>query len=283
MAITYSPWDDGLPLGYIRESINGWGTTVQDAVNANEVAIANVLPSANAYTDAAVANILNGTTTYSNIAVLDTTPSIDLMVDSPGTTGGVNIIDGATSNTVTSLDWNKTLQESSLKLYDTTSGLSTNSLTLKSDGNIDAPLASNPTQDGHLVNKGYLDKVKTYSFNKIAGASTTSNTYTQLNALTIPASLVPDGSVWELKFSMTYNMNTTNRSAYLRFSIDGGVSWSEVRRESKDVTDNIPAYYAFPRLYTTSQDIELIVEYRTEQNGDVLNVLFIDIMAERKV
>jgi len=129
--------------------------------------------------------------------------------------------------------------------------------------------------------QGIKDIQTNYYYKKVAGSSTTSNTYTQLNRLTVTT---PPSGVYEYKFSMTWNYNSTTKSAYFRFSTDGGVTWNEVRKEAKDVTDNYPVFYAFPYVFTQTgtDDIDLIVEYRTETNGDVLNVSYIDIVAERK-
>jgi len=119
-----------------------------------------------------------------------------------------------------------------------------------------------------------------YHFSKVAGASTTTNTYSPLNSLLVTAA---QGTVYEVKFSMTFNYNTTTRSAYFRFTVDGGISWNEVRKEAKDVTDNNAVFYAFPITHIPGDNIDLQVEYRTESNGNVLKVSFIDVVAERKL
>ena len=143
--------------------------------------------------------------------------------------------------------------------------------------NISVLAGENITQDGRLdaleaVNLGY-------AYNKVAGASTVSNVYSPLNSLLLPNA--PAG-IYEYKFSMTYNYNATTRSSFFRFTVDGGVSWNEMRREPKDGTDNVPLFYAFPYAHVGG-DIDLRVEYRCENNGDTLNVQFIDIVAERKL
>ena len=125
-----------------------------------------------------------------------------------------------------------------------------------------------------------LQEVSTsYNYNKVSGISTTSSTYSVANSLLVEDA--PEG-VYEYKFIMTYNHSTTTKSAYFRFSLDGGTTWNEVRKEVKDVTDNIPVYYGFPVVHPGG-DIDLVIEYRTEVDGNVLNVSFIDIVVERKL
>lgn len=161
-----------------------------------------------------------------------------------------------------------------------------------SDGN-DAYIARRQSIDGGTTWSAWTPTEQTlhniyqsnlsagYYFSKVSGVSTTSSVYTQLNRLTV---IAPPSGVYEYKFSMTWNYNNTTKSAYFRFSTDGGVTWNEVRKEAKDVTDNYPAYYAFPVQFTQigADNIDLIVEYRTETDGDVLNVSYMDIVVERK-
>ena len=138
------------------------------------------------------------------------------------------------------------------------------------------------TPDNQTLHNIYqADITASYYFNKVSGISTTSSVYTQLNRLTV---LAPPSGVYEYKFSMMWNYNTTTKSAYFRFSTDGGVTWNEVRKEAKNVTDNYPDYYAFPVQFnqTGTDDMDLVVEYRTEVDGDVLNVSYSDIVIDRK-
>ena len=132
-----------------------------------------------------------------------------------------------------------------------------------------------------VLNKSTEELVGKYYYSKFQGNSTTSKVYSPLGSLTVPK---PPSGVYEYKFSMTWTYSTTNRSAYFRVSYDGGASWFEIRKEAKDTTDLYPIYYAFPHVFTQTgnDDIELLVEYRTEANGDVLNVLYLDLVVERK-
>lgn len=126
-----------------------------------------------------------------------------------------------------------------------------------------------------------LESLTLYEFNKVSGISTTSAAYTEANRLTVTT---PPSGVYEYSFSFTFNYGTTNKSAYFRFSTDGGTTWNEIRKEAKDVTDNIPLYYSFPVNFvqTGTDNIVLIVEYRVETAGDVLNVSYMDVIVERK-
>jgi len=121
--------------------------------------------------------------------------------------------------------------------------------------------------------------VHNYQVNQVSGVSTTSSAYTPINSLTV-SNAAP--GTYEITLSMLFSYSTITRSAFFRFSRDGGVSWKEIRQESKDLTDNIASTYVTTAVHTTG-DLGIQVEYRTEADADILNVATMDIIIDRKL
>lgn len=88
--------------------------------------------------------------------------------------------------------------------------------------------------------------------------------------------------IYEYKISLSGTLNSTINSMYIRFSIDGGSTWTEMRQEPKDITDTRSFFYAFPREYTTSGDLSLILEGAKENGGDIMVVEFCDVIIDQK-
>ena len=145
------------------------------------------------------------------------------------------------------------------------------------EGNITANTAAIATLTPKVDN---LEALSVYEFSRITGSSTTTNSYTRLNSLTLTNA--PAGT-YEYKMSMTFTYSTTSRSAYFRVSDDGGATWTEIRREAKDSTDIMNESYVFPTVNPSVGDIELVVDFRTESNSDTLTVLASNLIVERKV
>ena len=142
---------------------------------------------------------------------------------------------------------------------------------------IDAVTAVNITQQQEL---DILTDLKFYEFNNVPSASTTSKVYSQLNRLTLPPSTL--AGTYMLQFNVLFSYNQVGRSAHFRASDDGGTTWIEIRREAKDVTDVNTFDHSYPYAHAGGI-IDLIIEYRTENNGDVLMVLGSNLVIERKV
>jgi hypothetical protein len=82
-----------------------------------------------------------------------------------------------------------------------------------------------------------------------------------------------------LGISITYTFLSANRSAYLRWRIDGQ-GWNEFTSEPKDVQDVNAVFYEYPDDYAqAAHTIE--VEMAKEVGGNALDVRFADIMFQR--
>lgn len=111
------------------------------------------------------------------------------------------------------------------------------------------------------------------------GVIVTNDVYEEVARLT--TSSRPAGT-YVLHKSMLYSLNTTVRSAYLRFSLDGGATWTEVRKEPTDNTDLIPLTHPNVIVHTDG-GFDIIVQSRKESAGDVLNIVQLTLTLERKI
>jgi len=121
-----------------------------------------------------------------------------------------------------------------------------------------------------------------YEFTKVVNHTVTNDVYETvgtLNTTVLPA------ATYEVKLSMTYSLNSTNSSAYFRFSLaptgDSPI-WNEFRREPKDNTDKISKYYAFPFVQTVETGMTLQVEVRKENANNTFEIDFLDLIYEWK-
>jgi hypothetical protein len=119
-----------------------------------------------------------------------------------------------------------------------------------------------------------------YHFTKATNIDVPSDTYSTVGEL--HRTDVDATGTYEVKFSGSYSLDSTTSSAYIRFTIDGGGTWYEYRREPKDKTDLEAFYYSFPTVFT-SNDVDIIVEARKENSGDTMTITFLDIILERKL
>ena len=85
--------------------------------------------------------------------------------------------------------------------------------------------------------------VMTYDYDKATGILNIPDTYTELNNYTSPSR--PAG-IYEVGMSFTWDMTIVNRSAYFRWTTDGGAFWNEFVSEPKDVQDKSAVYYQYP-------------------------------------
>ena len=127
-----------------------------------------------------------------------------------------------------------------------------------------------------IFNKRH-DELHFYEFSKVQGASTTSDTWVQLNELIV----TPPEGTYMLQFNALFSYDSTGRSAFFRASDDGGATWVEIRKEAKDTTDTNSYDYSYPYIHTGGS-IHLIVEYKTENANDTLSVHGSNLVVERK-
>ena len=133
-----------------------------------------------------------------------------------------------------------------------------------------------PTTDDLLANAPFAPS---YDYNKVSSITVANDVYEEVNRLTTPSRVA---GTYKLTQSMLYTLNTTTRSAYFRFSVDSGTTWTEIVREPKDNTDIIPLSYT-QTIVHTGGIFEIIIEARKENAADVLTILIMDLIFERKV
>ena len=120
--------------------------------------------------------------------------------------------------------------------------------------------------------------VPTYDYTHLNSITVPGDTYTEIARLTTPSR---EAGVYKLTESMLYSLNSTTNSAYFRFSPDGGTTWNEIRREPKDNTDVLPSAYTSTIVHPGGV-FDLVIQSKKENAADVLSVLSIDVIFERK-
>lgn len=118
----------------------------------------------------------------------------------------------------------------------------------------------------------------TYDFTHVENVVINSDTYSLAARLLTEDR---DAGTYSITNSMLYSYDSTNRSAYFRFSLNGGIDWIEIRKEPKDNTDKLPESYT-TTLEHTGGIIDVRIEARCESNGDILTIYKLDIMLKRE-
>lgn len=118
-----------------------------------------------------------------------------------------------------------------------------------------------------------------FDYSNADGSSTTSNTYTTLNSVSLTAAPV---GIYQMLNTVAFTYSTTTRSAYFRVSLDGGTTWVEYREEVKDVTDTNLTTQMCVIDHTVAGDLSVLIQFRTENNGDSLAILKNCMTLERK-
>ena len=158
-----------------------------------------------------------------------------------------------------------------------TSNISTNTASIATNTTNIAALAAES-----IVNEDRIDTLEGFhTFDYVSGQSITvpSTTYSSVLSLTTPSR--PAGT-YVLTQSMLYSLDNTGASAYFRFTINGGGTWTEIRREPKDNTDLTPESFSKVLVHPGGVfDIE--IQSRKEALGDVLTIYDINLFVERKV
>ena len=86
---------------------------------------------------------------------------------------------------------------------------------------------------------------------------------------------------YEMLVSLVWTFNTANRSAYYRWSADGGSTWKELSTEASDKTNTENFSYSFPKSLSTGV-IHLVLQARKELAGNEMIVQHANLVAERK-
>ena len=122
-----------------------------------------------------------------------------------------------------------------------------------------------------------LFDILTYDYAKATDILNIPDTYVSLVSLTTPSR---DAGVYEYGISLTYKLDTANRSAYLRFSTDGGATWTEFISEPKDKTDDSPHFYQFPKNLAGGI-LNFEIQAKKETAANLMDVSFADIWIKR--
>lgn len=108
----------------------------------------------------------------------------------------------------------------------------------------------------------------TYDYKIENNITIQSDTYIEVLRLTTPNR---EAGLYEIKQSVLYNYDTSSRSAYFRVSTDGGLTWLELRRESKDPTDLEPVTLVRVDVFNGGIK-DIIIQARCENPSDILAI-----------
>ncbi len=85
---------------------------------------------------------------------------------------------------------------------------------------------------------------------------------------------------YEFGFSLTLNFDQANKSEFVRFSLDGGATWTEFQTDIGNSTTDTPLMYQFYKE-GLSGDLSLQVEARKEDATGIMNIIFVDTWIRR--
>lgn len=119
-----------------------------------------------------------------------------------------------------------------------------------------------------------------FKYNKVVNVPITTNNpnWTPVNSVTFPNATA---GLFMFTLSFTWKFASTTKSGLFRFSIDGGVSWTEVWQEVKDKTNDNITYYAFP-IELQAGTIDFRLEATRESGTNAMDIKYCDLMIERK-
>ena len=166
----------------------------------------------------------------------------------------------------------KTLWTSIVNLVSTGQNVSDNLDTAFT--NIDAAITQVDTNTSDLV---ILNDLNNFEYTKVTGHTVTSTSFEAVASIYS----IKDAGTYTITQSMLYSLDSTTTSAYFRFSTDGGTNWVEVRREPKDNTDKEPMCASYVLVHAGGA-MDIQIESRKENSGDVLEIFSLDLMVERK-
>ena len=121
-----------------------------------------------------------------------------------------------------------------------------------------------------------LFSILTYDYNKAQDILDIPDTYTPLASVSADR----EAGVYELGLSVSWTFDRTTNSAFIRFSIDDGVTWNEFEAEPKDKTNINATYYAFPHVHSGGA-ISMEIEAKKETGAGALDVQFADVWIQR--
>ena len=120
----------------------------------------------------------------------------------------------------------------------------------------------------------------TFDFMKVANVLDIGDAYEDVVSLVTPSR---SAGVYTYNMALTYNYNKATTSVHIRFSTDDGVTWFEFISEPKDRTDDVPMFYAFPKVIDVDGILQLKIQMKKEDTAGVLNVHFVDVWIDQKI
>ena len=89
-------------------------------------------------------------------------------------------------------------------------------------------------------------------------------------------------AIYEYKFAVAFSLDSIVNSALFRYSIDGGVTWTNAQIEPSDVLNEYNVSYFFPKEVAENAGLKFIMQAMKESNGDTMIVSFADVVIEKK-
>ncbi len=118
---------------------------------------------------------------------------------------------------------------------------------------------------------------RVFHFSKAIDVLDIPDTWTEIVQL---RELVSSGT-YMLGFSVLWEYDQASQSVDMRYSIDGGVTWTEAHMEPKDSTDVTATTYQFPMTLVDGTH-GMIIQMKKETTSGIFNVRFADTWLERK-
>jgi len=229
-----------------------------------------------------IRNIVNSVLTLAEDVPVDGKYSLDgvnpvfkMGVLAGGIAAQMQVIDKETGREVATMEWHKATQTFNFVLFDKSSGVVKNSLSITPDGEA--------TLNGHAI---YTSKNRTYDY-QIRGIQDTGNPVlinqdTYKTVVELDVGEARDADVYELKINASFKYSSTARSAYFQLSTDGGSTFSPfARKEPKDTTDYLQASVDLPISWTGGIP-HIVLQAKCENASDTLTIDYASIVLERK-
>lgn len=122
-----------------------------------------------------------------------------------------------------------------------------------------------------------INPLFTYDYSTYSNLLVQTDTYTEIARLT---TIPRVQGTYEIKMSMMYSYSSNVRSAYFRWSEDGGDNWMEVIYEPKDITSMLPQ--AFHHIDVSAGGIkDIVIEARCSDAGDTITIPMLEIIYQR--
>ena len=148
-------------------------------------------------------------------------------------------------------------------------GISANGVAIANNASAISDLSSFGTYD--YVKKGIPD-----TGNPIV---ITDTTYQDIAELTTPIRGI---GTYQITFSLTFDYDSTNKSAGFQWTLDNGTTWEQFSIEPKDKSDKKALTYTFPSELTVEAIFNFKMQGKCESSGNTLTVDYANIIIERK-